>query len=673
MFRSVYEVEATKDTIRKVQREITRRRNEIRRNTVANAGIAMNHVKQLEHQNNQRKAALYTHRGQIEALYRASGSTMRSSFLTPDGPRDRGNRSRPFVSIRDRMFGNEDPRIRQPQAQQAPPTKKQRKKETPPADSITMEPPATITLAPSPTTTVTPAKPAQIMQQAADSTRQNNHQLAAEKASAIRAQEDAKRDMELVSQGKQDLVAVRRKREAEERRQEEEKQKQKESRSKMNAITDRARQAESKARSKAQSFANKGMKAFNKSISKARFQPVRRGRMGARGTGLLPQLALMSAFTDKRRTQTINDATRTKESVPTGPIKDQITEDVRQYKEPAFIHSKAYHMMIEDWNREVAPLKQAIAEALQGRGMFADAAARLGPDQAKAYANRALSLIAQANEIFMNEVTRWDQGGLSSGVAVSTDTRSQSRRNMTPDEFKRYIMTKIEPMAMDFMREVEQAIQRADINATQIVSQSPIYDYGAPITTIPPAQVAHMRQTQELINYKAWYQEQSEKWLADFKQSYPSLYQRLMKVPMFVSHITYPQQRRTQMINLFSTKQLSQGNALEFAKTEIEFGWKGMIPLAVSEIKKLDPNYSTTLPNPMPQSRKRPLFPYGHGLGSFGTSRNINTPVNVQRNLSGIDKLRGHGRPVLSEQQGTKGLAGLFPALRSSMQGALRQ
>ena len=84
MFRSIYEVEATKDTIRKVQREITRRRNEIRRNTVANAGIAMNHVKLLEHQNNQRKAALYTHRGQIEALYRASGSTMRSSFLTPD-------------------------------------------------------------------------------------------------------------------------------------------------------------------------------------------------------------------------------------------------------------------------------------------------------------------------------------------------------------------------------------------------------------------------------------------------------------------------------------------------------------------------------------------------------------------------------------------------------------
>ena len=531
MFRSIYEVEATKDTIRKVQREITRRRNEIRRNTVANAGIAMNHVKQLEHQNNQRKAALYTHRGQIEALYRSSGSTMRSSFLTPDGPRDRGNRSRPFVSIRDRMFGNEDPRIRQPRAQLAPPTNKQRKKETPPAKPITMEPPATITLAPSPVTTVTPAKPAQMMQQAADSTRQMNHQLAAEKASAIRAQEDAKRDMELVAQGKEDLVAARRKREAEERRQEAIKRKMQESRSKMNSITDRARQAESRARSAAQSFANRGMKTFNRSISKARFQPVRRGRMGARGSGILPQLALMSAFTDKRRTQTINDATRTKESVPTGPIKDQITEDVRQHKGPVQTRSKAYHMMVEGWNQQAAEIKQMIAEALQGRGFFADAAARLGPDQAKAYANRALSLIAQATEIFMNEVTRWDQGGLSSGVAISTDTRSQSKRKMTEEEFQRYIMTKIEPMAMDFMREVEQAIQRAEQDA-----------------------------------------------------------------------------------------------------------------LIKSRIDSM------------------PTVP-----------KNISISPGRQMSMASADKFRGHGRPVLSEQQGTKGLAGLFPALRSSMQGVLKQ
>jgi len=429
------------------------------------------------------------------------------------------------------MFGNEDPRISQPQPQLTPPTKKQRKKETPPAASITLAPPPSITLAPSPITTVTPAKPAQILQQAADSTRQNNHQLAAEKASAIRAQEDAKRDMELVAQGKENLVATRRKREAEERRQEAEKQKQQESRSKINSITDRARQAESTARSKAQSFANRGMKTFNRSINKARFQPVRRGRMGARGTGILPQLAIMSAFTDKRRTQAINDATRTKESVPTGPIKDQITEDVRQHKGPTQTRSKAYHMMVEDWNKEIGPIKQMIAEGLRGRGMLADAARKLGPDQAKAYANRALSLIAQANEIFMNEVTRWDQGGLSTGVAVSTDTRSQSKRNMTPDEFQRYIMTKIEPMAMDFMREVEQAIQRAEQAA--------------------------------------------------------------------------------------------------------------MIKARVDSM---------------------PTVP-----------KNISISPGRQMSMASADKFRGHGRPVLSEQQGTKGLAGLFPALRSSMQGALRQ
>ena len=53
--------------------------------------------------------------------------------------------------------------------------------------------------------------------------------------------------------------------------------------------------------------------------------------------------------------------------------------------------------------------------------------------------------------------------------------------------------------------------------------------------------------------------------------------------------------------------------------------------------------------------------------------RNINIGPGRQMSLGGIDKLRGHGRLVLSEQQGTKGLAGLFPALRSSMQGVLKQ
>ena len=56
-----------------------------------------------------------------------------------------------------------------------------------------------------------------------------------------------------------------------------------------------------------------------------------------------------------------------------------------------------------------------------------------------------------------------------------------------------------------------------------------------------------------------------------------------------------------------------------------------------------------------------------------GGMKNINVPVQYQKGLAGHDKLRGHGRPVLSEQQGTKGLAGLFPALRSSMQGALHR
>jgi hypothetical protein len=53
--------------------------------------------------------------------------------------------------------------------------------------------------------------------------------------------------------------------------------------------------------------------------------------------------------------------------------------------------------------------------------------------------------------------------------------------------------------------------------------------------------------------------------------------------------------------------------------------------------------------------------------------RNINIQPSRQLQLSGLDNHRRSGRPVLSEQQGTQGLAGLFPALRSSMQGALKR
>tara|TARA_B100002019_G_scaffold223604_1_gene196515 strand:+ start:2548 stop:4068 length:1521 start_codon:yes stop_codon:yes gene_type:complete len=60
-----------------------------------------------------------------------------------------------------------------------------------------------------------------------------------------------------------------------------------------------------------------------------------------------------------------------------------------------------------------------------------------------------------------------------------------------------------------------------------------------------------------------------------------------------------------------------------------------------------------------------------HNIGS--RPRNINIPVSRQVSLGSVDKTRGNGRPVLTPNQRTPGLAGLFPALRSSMQGVLRR
>ena len=40
-----------------------------------------------------------------------------------------------------------------------------------------------------------------------------------------------------------------------------------------------------------------------------------------------------------------------------------------------------------------------------------------------------------------------------------------------------------------------------------------------------------------------------------------------------------------------------------------------------------------------------------NGGPTLGAARNITMHVNTQRALSGIDKLRGHGRPVLSERR----------------------
>jgi len=547
--KSIQEIETLKATIRKVDAEIMHRRLAIRNNTVANAGIARNEVEMMARQQQQRKAYLHTFRGQIEALYRADGgrfNRMRTSFIqTPTPKSERVSINEAQEKSRQTNSYAIDPKTgeyywsgrkvskseymalmldyrqkrqaerKQRTIVQLPPTSKQRKKIAPPPVSIDMKP------MPMPL----PAKPPQRLNEAADKVRQDNHVLAAEKSNIIRKQLDAKRDAELVAQGKAKLVEQRRASEAAKKQEELKRALSRKTTQLTNKVTKQAASAEKNARSMASRFANK--KISNSRISRGRLQTSRRG---SRGTGLVPQLAVMMSLTDRRRAATVNQATRTPDKVIPGPIKDQITEDVRQHKPVQPTHSKEYYQMLEEVNLALSMGKKAIAEGLKGRGDFGPTAKTLGPNRAQYWANRGYALIAQLEKLVLNELIRWDQGALSSGAAVSTNTRSQSKRKMTPSEFRTYVEKKAMPMVMPFMNELQEEIKRAHI--------------------------------------------------------------------------------------------------------------------AISE--RLQPAVD-----------KRVLD------NSLAVSR--------QKSLATADKLRGHGRPVLSEQQGTQGLAGLFPALRSSMQGALKR
>ena len=665
MIKTLQQVETLNATIRRVDREIIKRLKAIRRNVVPNAAIARNHVRTLQRENEQRKAILHLNRTRIEQLYEADGgrySKMRRTFLTPDGPKEKGNRGRPMVSIEEmnRVKNSEVPLLPPTAIKPSPPTKKQRKRVSPPPKDIEVRP----------LPIVTPAKPPARLNEAADSVRQGAHRMAADRARAIRRVRDAKRDAELVRKGQMNLVRRRRSRELAKRRQEMKKRNVRMRNQRLEEIKRKAVNAERTARAQANTIATR-----NVAVSPRRPIP---SRGPVRPNGLIPQLALMTALNDKNRAANLNKTTRTQEVVPQGPIDDQITEDVRKFKPPAHSWSKEYKEFIPEIIAAEKQARKMIADALAGRevmGFKIDIKA-LGRERTKYWVNRAYALIAQVKKVVSDEAIRWDKGSLSAGVNISTESRSQSSRKMTLNEFKRYLTRKLRPIIEPVMNEFMEELKRVNLTSTETVVKPPTQTN----QQIPSsAQATHLREVQELTNYVPYYREQAEMWITDFKRTYPSLYGKLMNVPMFVNHLTYPQQRNARIINLFSTKQMSRGNApsqisnLEFAKTEIEFAWKGLIPLAVSEIKKLEPNYSTTLPNPMPQGEKTRRKISNIALGSLGTSRNINTPVNVQKNLSGIDKLRGHGRPVLSEQQGTKGLAGLFPALRSSMQGALRQ
>jgi hypothetical protein len=544
--KSIQEVETLKATIRKVDAEIMHRRLAIRNNTVANAGIARSEVEMMARQQQQRKAYLHAFRGQIEALYHADGgrfNRMRTSFVQPRTPKserisinETQERSRQFktfavdpktgeyylsgrkVSKAEYMAFMLDYRQkRQEKKKQQSLTRKQRKKQSPPPASIEMnrlpmkEPP----------------KPTQALNQAADSARQAAHVLAAEKAAAIRREQDAKRDAELVAQGKAKLVAQRRASEEAKKQEEMKRALSRQTTQLTNKVTKKAASAERNARSMASRFANK--KISNSRISRGRFQPSRRG---SRGTGLVPQLAVMMSLTDKRRAATVNQVTRTPDKVIPGPIRDQITEDVRQYKPVKQTRSTEYLNFVKEVQTAEKEGHNMIQAALAGREVmgFKIDLEVLGPQRTQYWTSRAYALMAQVKKLVLDEAIRWDQGAFNTGVAVSTDTRSQSKRKMSLNDFKSYLGRKLQPIIEPVFNEFQEELMRA-----------------------------------------------------------------------------------------YNTKGVQLGRAY----------------------------HKVTLGNSL--------------------------PVNKQRSLASADKLRGHGRPVLSEQQGTQGLAGLFPALRSSMQGALKR
>ena len=506
------------------------------------------------------------------------------------------------------------------------------------------------------------------MQQAADSIRQQANILANEKAQAIRKQKDALRDAELVKQGKADLVAQRKAREEAKRRAkaaEEDKRRRAQ-------ITAEAKKAAYRSERKVRAAASKVTQKVlpQQVISRGRGVFNVSSRSGYRRTGFVPQMVMLTALNDKKRSQTVNNAIRSPSKAPTGPIKDQITEDIRQHKPSIRQYSEGYRETMMELQKLNEMAKKELEAALKERGGFAGQAKLLGPERTKFWVAKGYSLLKQVNEITSNEAMRWENGSLNAGVAVSTDTRSQSTRKMTKNEFNMHLSKKLDPILGKAMSEFEEEITRAQMNSSSLPPSS----LQPTKPGISPAQAQHIRNVGNLSSYKAFYEEQAAQWWHGLRNEpfWNALRSNKPIMAKINSYYASADAMKKKIINLYAAK-IGGDRPLNKAKADIEAEYMMVIPLAVSEVQKVEPSYSFQQKR-LPSDRKQQLHPYSAPLGSMnGGMKNINVPVQYQKGLAGHDKLRGHGRPVLSEQQGTKGLAGLFPALRSSMQGALHR
>ena len=441
---SITEIERLKNTISKVDQEISRRRTEIKRNMTPNAGIATRELQYMELQNSQRKNFLRVNRGQIEVLYSKSKgyNTMRSSFITPDGPKHKGNRNQPTKSIpqvqKERI-------IKQPQPQFTPPPSSI-KKFTPPPKPISISPPKMLPIS-------KPVSPVLPITKVTDAIRQRTHVIAKEKSMAIRKMADARRDAELVKQGKNQLVATRRNAEMAKVKKAAQYKASVARRAQINDIKTRAlnakKNAELFAQKKSTSIIRKHKPRFATSI-------FNRGRKGSSG----PPNHLVMKFSDKRRSAVINDQIRTNETPATLAMRDQFTEDVRQAPvAPTQTHSKEYYTMLNQLaNKKASALKMIQQAYVESDPMATEL---LGNERVQYWRNRAKSLVGQIEQMAKNELARWDQGMLNAGVAISTDNRSQPTRKMSPQEFESYIEKKTELMVTPLMQEAEQEWMRA--------------------------------------------------------------------------------------------------------------------------------------------------------------------------------------------------------------------
>ena len=162
----------------------------------------------------------------------------------------------------------------------------------------------------------------------------------------------------------------------------------------------------------------------------------------------------MTALSDKHRSSTINQSTRSPSQTPQGPIRDQITEDVQVNTSQSSQRTSEYYALMKEINQAAEYGRGVVQQVVKtGKFDYMDFS-KMGQNRINYYGNKAYSVIDQLQKMALNELVRWDQGALSGGAAVSTTNRSQSKRKMTAAEFKKYIEQKGRPIVEPLMERI---------------------------------------------------------------------------------------------------------------------------------------------------------------------------------------------------------------------------